>query len=49
MIEIDEYDLVVLDINLADIDGLTILESLRENNQKTRVIKNPTCGGEGQH
>lgn len=35
--------------NLADIDGFTILEFLRENNQKTRVIKNPICGDEGQH
>lgn len=38
MIEINAYDLIVLDINLPDIDGFTILKFLRENNPITRVI-----------
>lgn len=32
------YDLVVLDINLPGTDGFTILQELRKNNDKTRVI-----------
>lgn len=38
LIEVNEYDLIVLDINLPDTDGFTILKLLRENNPTTRVI-----------
>jgi DNA-binding response OmpR family regulator len=38
LIGINEYDLIVLDINLPDIDGFTILKYLRENDPTTRVI-----------
>lgn len=36
--EINTYDLIVLDINLPDIDGFTILKSIREKDPTTRVI-----------
>lgn len=34
----NNYDLVVLDINLPKVDGLSILTTLRENDADTRVI-----------
>lgn len=37
-IEINDYDLIVLDINLPDIDGFTILKNLRAKNAATHVI-----------
>ncbi len=36
--EINEYDLVVLDINLPELNGFSVLETLRKQNQETRVI-----------
>ena len=37
-LELNTYDLVVLDINLPGIDGFSILQELRKRNMDTRVI-----------
>ena len=37
-LELNSYDLVVLDINLPGIDGLSILRNLRKEDIDTRVI-----------
>lgn len=37
-LSINEYDLVVLDINIPGVDGFTVLEKLRSENSITRVI-----------
>lgn len=37
-LELNSYDLVVLDINLPGIDGFFILSGLREKDMETRVI-----------
>ncbi|WHY79448.1 response regulator transcription factor [Neobacillus sp. WH10] len=38
LIDINEYDLVILDLMLPDISGFEVLEKLRKNSQDTRVI-----------
>jgi len=38
LLAINEYDLVVLDINLPDDSGLNVLKTLRESDDKVRVI-----------
>lgn len=37
-IAVNEYDLILLDINLPDIDGYTLLKNLRIKNADTRVM-----------
>lgn len=34
----ENYDLVILDLNLPGIDGMDVLENLRKANQKTKVL-----------
>lgn len=38
MVYSEEYDLIVLDLNLPGIDGMEILRQLREHNEETRVL-----------
>jgi DNA-binding response OmpR family regulator len=38
LLAINQYDLVVLDINLPDDNGLNVLKTLRESDSKVRVI-----------
>lgn len=38
LIDVYEYDLIVLDVNLPGIDGIAVLKELRECNPLTRVI-----------
>lgn len=38
MVYSEEYDLIVLDLNLPGIDGMEILRQLREYNEETRVL-----------
>ena len=36
--ETNEYDLIILDLNLPVIDGIDVLSRIRENDNKTKVI-----------
>ena len=36
--EVNEYDLIVLDLNLPIIDGLDVLQKIRENDMTTKVL-----------
>lgn len=38
MVYSEEYDLIVLDLNLPGTDGMEILRQLREHNEETRVL-----------
>lgn len=38
LFHINEYDLVVLDLNLPSMDGLEILSKIRENNEECKII-----------
>lgn len=38
LLQVEQYDLVILDINLPDIDGFTILSNLRSRDQNTKVL-----------
>lgn len=38
LLSANQYDLLVLDINLPKLDGYTLLENLRQENNATRVI-----------
>lgn len=35
---VNDYDLVILDLNLPNIDGIDILKAIRENNKLTKVL-----------
>lgn len=35
---VNDYDLVILDLNLPNIDGIDILKTIRENNKLTKVL-----------
>ena len=37
-LEINEYDLMILDLNLPEVDGLEVLRRLRESNRELRVL-----------
>ena len=38
LIEVERYDLILLDLNLPGADGMTVLRTLRENDHETRVL-----------
>ena len=38
MIEIESYDLIVLDLNLPNMDGMEILKNLRKEDVETKVL-----------
>lgn len=38
LFDINEYDLVVLDLNLPVIDGIEVLETIRKTNQEIKVL-----------
>ena len=38
LIEIERYDLILLDLNLPGADGMTVLHTLRETDHETRVL-----------
>lgn len=38
MIEIESYDLIVLDLNLPNMDGMEILKNLRKRDEETKVL-----------
>ena len=44
----ENYDLIVLDLNLPGMDGMEILRELRQTNEETKVLisicKRPDCG-----
>lgn len=36
--EVNEYDLIVLDLNLPKIDGMDVLREIRKNNQTVKIL-----------
>ena len=38
LLETEQYDLVVLDLNLPKVDGLSVLKQLRRTDRDTRVL-----------
>ena len=38
MLSIEKFDLVVLDLNLTEKDGLTVLKTLRKDDKDTKVL-----------
>ena len=38
LIEVERYDLILLDLNLPGADGMTVLRTLRETDHETRVL-----------
>ena len=38
LIEVERYDLILLDLNLPGADGMTVLRSLRQTDHETRVL-----------
>ena len=38
LIEVERYDLILLDLNLPGTDGMTVLRTLRESDHETRVL-----------
>ncbi len=38
MIEIESYDLIILDLNLPHMDGMEILKNLRKEDEETKVL-----------
>lgn len=38
MIEVESYDLIVLDLNLPNMDGMEILKNLRKKDNETKVL-----------
>lgn len=38
LLDVENYDLIVLDLNLPEIDGMEILEEFRSFNQDTKII-----------
>ena len=38
MIEIESYDLIILDLNLPHMDGMEILKNLRKKDEETKVL-----------
>ena len=37
-IAVEEYDLVILDLNLPEVDGLDVLQSVRKNHDSLRIL-----------
>ena len=38
MINIENYDLIILDLNLPDIDGMDILKQIRSHDSETNIL-----------
>ena len=38
LLAVEKYDLVLLDLNLPKVDGMTVLRSLRQTDRETRVL-----------
>ncbi|MCQ6557139.1 response regulator transcription factor [Paenibacillus mendelii] len=38
IVEVNEYDAIILDMNLPRIDGLDVLQEIRKNNQDIKVL-----------
>ncbi len=38
LLEVERYDLVLLDLNLPKLDGMTVLRTLRQTDRETRVL-----------
>ena len=38
LLAVERYDLVLLDLNLPKVDGMTVLRTLREHDQETGVL-----------
>ena len=38
LLAVEKYDLVLLDLNLPKVDGMTVLRTLREHDQETGVL-----------
>ena len=38
LIYVETYDLVILDLNLPKMDGLDVLEKIRENNNVVKIL-----------
>ena len=38
MLSIEKFDLVVLDLNLTEKDGLTVLKTLRKDDKDTKAV-----------
>ena len=38
LLEVERYDLVLLDLNLPKLDGMSVLRTLRQTDRETRVL-----------
>lgn len=38
LFEINQYDAIVLDLNLPQIDGIEVLKEIRKNNQEIKIL-----------
>ena len=38
LLEVERYDLVLLDLNLPKLDGMSVLRTLRQTDRETRLV-----------